>query len=144
MLFNFIAAVVIYIGMAWHWGENTSLSTMLMKDFDFVPEAIDAGFRTADIPLSADGRRLDASDSDWMLALAEAKSVTVLRNHRDTVEITLPDDFIFRINRSWSISCLPTPGCGCSNRARRGSCQGRHDDRRPHCSRRHHRHSILY
>ena len=109
VLFNFIAAVVIYIGMAWHWGEKYIPFDNAYEGFDFVPEAIDAGFRTADIPLSADGRRLDASDSDWMLALAEAKSVTVLRNHRDTVEITLPDDFIFRINEAGAFLAYRLP-----------------------------------
>lgn len=98
VLFNFIAAVIIYIGMAWHWGERYIPFDHAYEGFDFVPAAMDAGFRTGDIPLSADGRKLDASDSDWMLALAEAKEVSVLRNHKDTVNITLPEDFIFRIN----------------------------------------------
>lgn len=98
VLFNFIAAIIIYIGMAWHWGERYIPFENAYEGFDFVPAAIDAGFRTGDIPLSADGRSLDASDSDWMLAMAEAKHVKVLRNHTDTVEIALPDDFIFRLN----------------------------------------------
>ncbi|MBD5346551.1 MAG: RIP metalloprotease RseP [Bacteroides sp.] len=98
VLFNFIAAVIIYIGIAWHWGERYIPFDNAYEGFDFVPAALEAGFRTGDIPLSADDKTLDAADSDWMLSLAEAKKVTVLRNHKDTVEITLPDDFIFRIN----------------------------------------------
>lgn len=100
VLFNFIAAVIIYIGMAWHWGEQYIPFDNAYEGFDFVPAALDAGFKTGDIPLTADGKKLDASDSDWMLALAEAKEVSVLRNHTDTVTISLPEDFIFRINEA--------------------------------------------
>lgn len=98
VLFNFIAAVIIYIGIAWHWGEKFIPFENAYEGFDFVPAAIDAGYRTGDIPLTADGKRLDAADSDWMLSLAEAREVKVLRNHTDTVTLTMPDDFIFRIN----------------------------------------------
>lgn len=98
VLFNFIAAVLIYIGMAWHWGEQYIPIREAHEGFDFAPSALEAGFRNGDIPLTADGRDIDAADSDWMYAMARAKEVTVLRGGQDTVTITLPENFIFRVN----------------------------------------------
>lgn len=109
VLFNFIAAVAIYIGMAWHWGEAYVPFEAATEGYDYVPAAIDAGFRTGDVPYAADGVKLDAGSDDWMLRMAEAKSVTVIRNHRDTVEIALPDDFIFRLNDDKGFLALRIP-----------------------------------
>ena len=46
----------------------------------------------------ADGVKLDAADGDYMMRMVEAKNVTVLRNGKDTVNIAIPSDFIFRLN----------------------------------------------
>lgn len=98
VLFNFILAIIIYAGIAAHWGEKYIPLEAATEGFDFVPAALDAGFRNGDIPLSADGEKLDAATGDFQLRMVEAKSVKVLRNHRDTVEIAIPKDFIFRLN----------------------------------------------
>ena len=98
VLFNFILAVLIYAGIAMHWGERYIPFDAATEGFDFVPAAEAAGFCSGDIPLTADGKKLDASDSDYMLSMIEADKVKVLRNHRDTVEIEIPSDFIFRLN----------------------------------------------
>lgn len=109
VLFNFIAAIIIYIGVAWHWGEKYIPFEAASEGYDFVPSAIDAGFQTGDIPISADGRHLDAADPDWMYALASAKEVNVLRNHSDTIPITLPDNFILRVNEDGGFMALRIP-----------------------------------
>ena len=46
----------------------------------------------------ADGVKLDISDRDHAFKMVEAKVVTVLRNKKDTVNIPIPDNFIFRLN----------------------------------------------
>ncbi|MCM1163797.1 MAG: RIP metalloprotease RseP [Muribaculaceae bacterium] len=98
VLFNFLLAVAIYVGIAQHWGEKYIPFDAATEGFDFVPAAQAVGFRNGDIPLAADGKKLDAADSDYMLKMVEAKNVTVLRQHRDTVNIAIPSDFIFRLN----------------------------------------------
>lgn len=98
VLFNFILAILIYAGIALHWGSAYIPFENVTEGFDFVPAAQKAGFRTGDIPLSADGKPLDASDADYMLQMVEAKEVKVLRNHRDTVAIAIPSNFIFQLN----------------------------------------------
>lgn len=98
VLFNFILAIIIYAGIAFHWGERYIELEKATEGMDFVPAAIDAGFRNGDIPLMADGKKLDASKGNYALEMIEAKTVTVLRNKRDTVNIAIPEDFIFRLN----------------------------------------------
>lgn len=98
VMFNFILAVLIYAGIAMHWGERYIPFDAATEGFDFVPAAEAAGFRSGDIPLTADGKKLDAADTDYLLRMIEADKVQVLRNHKDTVEIAIPDDFIFRLN----------------------------------------------
>ncbi len=98
VLFNFILAILIYAGIAMHWGEKYIPFEAATEGFDFVPAAQKAGFRNGDIPLSADGVKLDASTGDYMIRMVEANEVKVLRNHRDTVTIAIPEDFIFRVN----------------------------------------------
>lgn len=109
VLFNFIAAVIIYIGIACHWGQKYVNFEDAYEGFDYVPAALEAGFRNGDIPLSADGRRLLASDPDYMLRMAEAKEIKVLRNHTDTVTIVTPEDFLFRINEAKAFMAYRLP-----------------------------------
>ncbi len=98
VIFNFILAIVIYAGIAWHWGNKYIPLDQAYEGMDFVPAAIDAGFRNGDIPLFADGKKIDSSEGDFMYDIASAKQVTVLRNHTDTVAINLPEDFILKLN----------------------------------------------
>lgn len=98
VLFNFILAIIIYAGIAMHWGSQYIPFDAATEGFDFVPAAQAVGFRNGDIPLMADGEKLDASQGDYPYKMAEAKVVTVLRNKKDTVQIQIPDNFIFRLN----------------------------------------------
>lgn len=98
VIFNFILAIIIYAGIAWHWGEKYIPLESAYEGMDFVPAAIEAGFRNGDIPLLADGEKIDASKGDFMYKIASAKEVTVIRNHEDTVSITLPENFLLKLN----------------------------------------------
>lgn len=109
VLFNFLLAVIIYAGIAMHWGERYIPFDAATEGFDFVPAAQAVGFRNGDIPLTADGRKLDAADSDYMLRMIEAKNVTVLRDRRDTVSIAIPSDFIFRLNEQKGFMAYRVP-----------------------------------
>lgn len=109
VLFNFILAIVIYAGIAYHWGDRYIPFADAYEGFDFVSTALNAGFRNGDIPLTADGHKLDASESDCIYRLASASTVTVLRNHKDTVSISLPDNFLLRLNDDKGLMSLRIP-----------------------------------
>lgn len=49
-----------------------------------------AGFRNGDIPLRADNRPLHYLTDDEINEMLDAKTVTVLRNHTDTLDIAIP------------------------------------------------------
>ncbi len=100
VLMNFVLAIVIYIGIAWYWGAPSVPFERAYLGFDFAPQAIEAGFNNGDIPLTADGKELDASDPNCIMNMVMASEVTVLRNGHDTVSITLPDNFPLTLNDS--------------------------------------------
>lgn len=98
VLMNFILAILIYAGIAWYWGEKHIPLDQAYEGFDYVPAAQKIGFRNGDIPLSADGEKLDIESGNHLTKMVEAKKVTVLRNHKDTIDIAIPENFIFRLN----------------------------------------------
>lgn len=98
VMFNFILAILIYAGIAFWWGNKYIPLDKATEGMDFTPAAIEAGFRNGDIPLFADGEKIDAAKEDFLLQTASAKNVTVLRG-TDTVNIALPDNFIMRLGK---------------------------------------------
>ena len=98
VLFNFLLAIVIYAGMAFTWGEEYIEFDKATAGFDYVETAQKIGFQNGDIPLLADGQRINVTDHDHMMRMVEAKNVTVLRNGKDTVNIAIPENFIFQLN----------------------------------------------
>lgn len=98
VMMNFILAILIYAGIAFYWGEKYIPYDKAFEGMDYAPAAIEAGFRDGDIPLLADGKKIDVADPGHIISMVEADTVTVLRNHKDSVNIAIPDNFIFRIN----------------------------------------------
>ena len=99
VLFNFILAILIYAGIAFWWGNKYIELDKAYEGMDFSPVALQYGFRNGDIPLTADGEKIDASKEDFLLTAATAREVKVLRNHRDTVTVKLPEDFVVRLGK---------------------------------------------
>lgn len=97
VLNNFILAFVIYTGIAWYWGEKTIPFQNAYEGMDFTPAAQALGFRNGDILLEADGKLIDARNRSALFDMLEAREVTVLRNHRDTVAIALPKDAVMKL-----------------------------------------------
>lgn len=95
VLFNFILAIIIYAGIAIHWGDRVIPFQAMEEGLNFSAEMKQAGFRDGDRLLSIDGKMLDAKDYDvaWDLVQPGA-AVDVLRNHTDTVSITVSDKLI--------------------------------------------------
>jgi len=98
VLNNFILAILIYAGIAWYWGEKTVPYENYSEGMEFSPSAQALGFRTGDIILYADGVKPDPSDRGHLFKLLESKTVTVLRDHRDTVNIHLPANAIEKLD----------------------------------------------
>lgn len=107
VIMNFLLAIIIYIVIAFVWGDKTIEYKDVAEGFDYVPAALEVGFRNGDIPLKADGK--EVSSLDPLLKIASAKNVEVLRNGTDTVEINLPDDFIFRISDAGGFMAMRYP-----------------------------------
>lgn len=91
VLFNFLTACIIFSGMTWHYGESYIPYENATEGMIFSPSAEKIGFRDGDIPLSADGKELPVGN---LQALLEAKQVKVLRDHKDTVTIDIPKDYL--------------------------------------------------
>lgn len=94
VLNNFILAIIIYAGIAWYWGEKTIPYQNAYEGMDFTRAAQSLGFRNGDILLTADGRTIDSRERSALFRMLEADRVEVLRNHRDTVALPMPDDAV--------------------------------------------------
>lgn len=99
VLFNFLTAIIIYAGIAYTYGEQYVPFDKATEGMAFPDAALAIGFQNGDIPLFADGDRLNAADADFRLKMIEAKEVKVLRNQRDTVSIAIPDKFVFALEK---------------------------------------------
>lgn len=95
VLFNFLLAIVIYIGIAAHWGERVIPYEAVTEGMDFSEPMHRAGFADGDILLTLNGNTIDPLESsdNWGLIQPGSK-IAVLRNHRDTVVITAGDRLI--------------------------------------------------
>ena len=97
VLFNFLLAIVIYAGIVYTYGEMTIRFEDATEGMAYCDSAHKIGFVDGDIPLAADGKKLE-DIGQAKRAIIEAKTVTVLRNHHDTVTITIPDKYIYAFN----------------------------------------------
>ena len=98
VLFNFLLAVVIYAGIVYSVGEQYVKFTDATQGMMYCDSAHKIGFQDGDIPLMADGKQLDHPNAESLQDMVTAKTVTVLRNGKDTT-INLPKDFIFQVNK---------------------------------------------
>lgn len=96
VLFNFLLAILIYAGIVYTTGEKYVPFEEAKLGMLYSGEARKAGFHNGDIPLYADGVKLDVAD-DARMKMIQAKTVTVLRGN-DTVNINIPENFIFKLD----------------------------------------------
>lgn len=97
VVLNFVLAIVIYIGIALHWGDSVIPFQAMSEGMDFSEEMQEAGFKNGDILLSLNGKELDAKDYSlaWDLIQPGAK-VGVLRDG-DTALVVISDKLIRQI-----------------------------------------------
>ena len=96
VLFNFILALFIYSMILFAWGDTYLPLKNMKMGMDYSETFKNIGFQDGDILLRADGVELERLDESTFLAVIEGKTVTVLRNGRET-SISIPDDMMKRI-----------------------------------------------
>lgn len=98
VLFNFILAIVIYAGIAIHWGDRVVPFSSMTEGMDFSQEMQDVGFRNGDRLLSLNGKPLDAKDYSVSWDIVQPGAIVeVLRDGRDTVAIEVTDQLLSSI-----------------------------------------------
>ena len=98
VLFNFLLAILIYAGIVYATGEKYIPFEEAKMGMAYSGEAQKIGFKDGDIPLSADGQKLD-TPTEARMQMIQAKEVQVLRNGKDTVTIQIPENFIFALDK---------------------------------------------
>ena len=96
VIFNFILAIFIYIGIAWHWGDSYVPFEAATEGMDYHEQLQSVGFENGDILLAVNGVKAMPNDNSLQWDILNGARVTVLRNHKDTVNITVPDGFVTR------------------------------------------------
>lgn len=96
VLFNFLLAIVIYAGLVYATGEKYVAFEDAQMGMTYSGEARKVGFHNGDIPLMADGEKID-NPSEGFLKITQAGKVTVLRDGKQ-VDIAIPSDFMLRLD----------------------------------------------
>jgi len=97
VLFNLLLAMIIYSGIMYTQGEQVIPYEEVTLGMDFSETAEQVGFVDGDIPVKADGKKLENMiDPSDFNKLVFAKQVTVMRNGKE-VTINIPDEFFGKI-----------------------------------------------
>jgi len=91
VLMNLITAWVIYSLVLLAWGRDYIPMTSIDDGFQFNEQAHDIGFRDGDIPVSADGKEIVEFSTAVMRTIANARTVTVLRQGEE-IELQMPEE----------------------------------------------------
>jgi regulator of sigma E protease len=96
---NFILAFIIYIGMAFAYGD-TYVATADLKDGVLIenPTMIKAGFKTGDKIVALDGKKVENFDNDLNINIIMSKEVLIERNGQQQT-IQMPKDFVDQLSK---------------------------------------------
>ena len=92
VMVNFIAALFIYSMIMFKWGDSYISVADLTHGMKFSEQAQEMGFRDGDILLRTNEGAFDKYGADMLRAIADAETVTVLRNGQE-VAISIPEEF---------------------------------------------------
>ena len=90
--FNLLLAFFIYSMVIFKWGDSYVPLDGSKYGMEFNERAEAIGFCDGDILVRTDKTTLDRFDSDMYRAIAEAETVTVLRDGSETI-VTMPEEF---------------------------------------------------
>ena len=91
VLVNFLLALFIYAMVLFTWGDSYYALKDMSMGMKFNDSAKEIGFRDGDILLRTDEKTLDRFEVDMYRAIANAHTVTVLRNGKE-VTLAMPED----------------------------------------------------
>jgi regulator of sigma E protease len=96
---NFILAFIIYIGMAFAYGD-TYVANADLKDGVLIenPVMIKAGFKTGDKLVSIDGKKVENFDGDLNMNIIMAKQILIERDGKQQT-INMPTDFVDQLSK---------------------------------------------
>ncbi|MEN9910086.1 MAG: hypothetical protein RLZZ540_3245 [Bacteroidota bacterium] len=96
---NFILAFIIYIGMAFAYGD-TYIANSDLKDGVWItnPALIKAGFKTGDKILAVDGTKIVKFDGEINIKIIMSKEVLIERNGKQQT-VKIPIDFIDQLSK---------------------------------------------
>ncbi|WP_163398517.1 RIP metalloprotease RseP [Flavobacterium fluviatile] len=96
---NFILAFVIYIGMAFVYGE-TFVANADLKDGVLIenPVMLKTGFKTGDKILAIDGKKVENFDNELNMNIIMSKEVLIERNGQQQ-KINMPNDFVDQLSK---------------------------------------------
>jgi regulator of sigma E protease len=96
---NFILAFIIYIGMAFVYGDmyisNTDLKDGLLIENKAM---LELGFKTGDKVIAVDGEKILKFDNDMNMKIVTAKQVLIERNGAEQT-IKIPIDFVDKLSK---------------------------------------------
>jgi regulator of sigma E protease len=96
---NFILAFIIYIGMAFAYGDTYIANSDFQDGVLIENQAmLNAGFKTGDKIISVDGQKIAKYDNDTNMKIIMAKTVLIERNGSQQ-EIQMPIDFIDQLSK---------------------------------------------
>ncbi|MGO4905391.1 RIP metalloprotease RseP [Flavobacterium sp. W20_MBD1_R3] len=96
---NFILAFIIYIGMAFAYGDIFIANADLKDGLLIENKAMqNAGFKTGDHILSVDGEKITRFDNDLTMKVIMAKEVFIERNGTEQA-IKMPNDFVDQLSK---------------------------------------------
>ncbi|MFB9109284.1 RIP metalloprotease RseP [Flavobacterium gyeonganense] len=96
---NFILAFIIYIGMAFVYGD-TFVSNADLKDGVLIenPVMLKTGFKTGDKILAIDGKKVENFDNELNMNIIMSKQVLIERNGQQQT-INMPNDFVDQLSK---------------------------------------------
>lgn len=90
VVMNFLLALFIYSMILFAWGDSYVSLQDMTHGMKFNERAQEIGFRDGDILLRADEKPLERFSMDMLRAISEARTVTVLRQGKET-EVYMPE-----------------------------------------------------
>lgn len=90
VMMNFLLAIFIYSMILFHWGDSYVSLQDMTYGMKFNERAQQIGFRDGDILLRADDKPLERFGMDMLRDIAEARTVTVLRDGKEA-EVYMPE-----------------------------------------------------
>ena len=92
VMFNFILAMFIYAMIMFTWGESYTDIRKATYGMEFNENAKSMGFVDGDIILKVDNQDVERYSVDLLRAIADGKTVTVLRGGKEAI-VNIPEDF---------------------------------------------------